>query len=442
MVVKEFISELRTAFPDVEMEQAQTNCDLGNNGYVHVYPKSEDEIVTILQYANEHGKKIVVQGNGSKKGFGGEKETADILLSLSKYKGIVEHGAGDMTVTVKSGTSFQELQEFLSEYKQQVSLDPSWPKYASIGGVIASNDSGPKRLGYGSARDAVIGLRIIYPDGTIIRSGGKVVKNVAGYDMNKMYIGSMGTLGVFTEVTLKLRPLPKKESVVLISFPEGSFEDIHAFAVKILDSMMEPVSLEFLNPSLAQKLIGKKQFTLAISFEDVESSVDYQVKMIQDMKPDQTTLSILLDNEELQSFWNQLYSISPNGVEGNLETKETEACLKVGVKNLSVLNVIRDGQMLQDSHNLVVTAHGGLGHGICQLNLKGAREDVASVITNLCQIVGRLKGYVIIKHAPLSLRQEINVWGDKPTYLFLMEGIKSKIDPNHVLNEKRFLGGI
>ncbi|MDA6161842.1 FAD-binding oxidoreductase, partial [Escherichia coli] len=108
-----------------------------------------------------------------------------------------------MTVTVRSGTRFKDLQDYLAKHNQKISLDPFWPENATIGGIIAANESGPKRLGYGSARDAVIGLRTVYPDGKVIRSGGRVVKNVAGYDMNKLFIGSMGTLGVISEITLK-----------------------------------------------------------------------------------------------------------------------------------------------------------------------------------------------------------------------------------------------
>ena len=219
-----------------------------------------------------------------------------------------------MTLTVRAGTTFQELQEYLAKYKQKISLDPAWPELATIGGIVVANDSGPKRLGYGSSRDVVIGLRNVYPDGTVIRSGGKVVKNVAGYDMNKLFIGAMGTLGVVSEVTVKLRPLAKCESLILLFFPEGILDDIRMFAKTLLDSTLEPVTLELLNPSLSQKLCGQSMYTLAISFEDVESAVRYQEKFVQSMRPSGTSMNILSQNEA-QSFWQQFYTISPNGAE-------------------------------------------------------------------------------------------------------------------------------
>jgi glycolate oxidase FAD binding subunit len=441
MVVAEFLAELQSAFPAIEMEEGHIDHWLGNSGAVNVYPTSEEEIAALLKYANENGKKVSVQGNGTKRGFGGLTEVFDILLDLSKYKGVVEHTVGDMIVTVKSGTPFQELQAYLAEHNQQVSIDSAWPEHATIGGIVASNESGPKRLGYGSARDAVVGLRVVYPDGTVIRTGGKVVKNVAGYDMNKLFIGSMGTIGVISEITLKLRPLPKSESLVLVSFQESMLEELRSFAVNQLDSMIEPVSFELLNPSLADKLAGIKQFTLAIGFEDVESAVIYQENRVKSAVPHQAAVHILR-NEELRAFWNQLYRIGPNGIEERPDPSELRAVLKIGVKNMDVLQIMKERDALIDKYNMEVFAHGGLGHGICQLYLKGSEEHIASAIQNLRQKVEQLKGYVIVKHLPLSLRQSIPVWGEKPDYFFLLAGIKAKIDPHRVLNDKRFVGGI
>ncbi|MGZ4160856.1 MAG: FAD-binding oxidoreductase, partial [Neobacillus sp.] len=359
---------------------------------------------------------------------------------MANYKGIIEHTVGDMTLTVKAGTTFKELQEYLSEYKQKIPLDPAWPKQATIGGVIAANDSGPKRLGYGSARDLVIGSRIVYPDGSIIRIGGKTVKNVAGYDMNKLFIGSMGTLGVISEVTVKLRPLQKFESLVLLSFPDGNLNEIRLFTVNLLDSVMEPFTLELLGPSLAERLIGQPSYTLAISFEDVESSVRYQLGFVKDLQP-QNTKFFILEHHDAQVFWSSFYKITPNGCLSS-SGYETRAALKIGVKNMEVIQVIKESHLLQDSHNLIVEAHGGLGHGLCQINLTGASDDVVSAILKLRIFVESLGGYAVIKHLPLALRQQIEVWGEKPAHYFLLEGIKTKVDPNRILNHKRFLGGI
>lgn len=441
MIVEELVTELRSIFSD---EQIKTNVNmnhpLGNSGVLTVYPKTEEEIVNVLKYANENKKTVTVEGGGTKRGYGGLIETTDILFSLEKYKGIVEHTVGDMTLTVKAGTTFKEIQDYLAKHHQKISLDPFLPEHATIGGVIAANDSGPKRLGYGSARDAVIGLRMIYPDGTVIRSGGKVVKNVAGYDMNKLFIGSMGTLGVISEVTVKLRPVPKHESLIHLSFPDGNLEEIRAFSARLLDSMMEPVTLELLCPSLSETLTGEKSYSLAISFEDVENSVRYQEEFVKKNQPPGSKLKIF-SNEEATVIWEKFYSIVPNGA-FNSENMLTEARLKIGVVNLDVLKIVREAHLLQDSHNLFVEAHGSLGNGLCQVIFRGSGEDILDSITILREKATQLGGYAVVKHLPLSLREKANVWGDKPAYFFLHEGIKAKIDPNKILNPKRFIGGI
>lgn len=413
---------------------------LGNNGKATVYPTTIEDIVHIVKNANEDGKQITIAGMGTKRGFGGIQGLADIVLSLEKYNGIVEHAAGDMTVTVKAGTRFKALQSFLALHNQMVPLDPAWPEYATIGGVIAANDSGPKRLGYGSARDTVIGMKIIYPDGEVIRTGGKVVKNVAGYDMNKLFVGSMGTLGVISEITLKLRPLPKYASLVFLSFPDNHLEEVRLFAVKLLDSMMEPISLELLNPSVSEILTGQSCYTLAISFEDVESSVHYQEDFVKRHQPANTQVTVLPQNDSGE-FWNQLNTLLPNAVLAG-SAEPTEAALKIGVANLDVLHVLEKCERLTTAYAVSVQAHGGLGHGLCAVQLKGHGDDVVSAIRSLRESVKQLGGYVIIKHLPLSLRQTVDVWGDKPSYFFLMEGIKTKIDPNRILNHQRFVGGL
>jgi glycolate oxidase FAD binding subunit len=441
MITTGILSEIKSIFPDVRIFESGSGANpFGNGGTVTVFPTSEEEIASLLKYANDTNKKINVIGGGTKRGYGGTAENADILLSLENYKGIVEHVSGDMTLTVKPGTAFNEIQDYLLEYNQKIALDPFLPAHSTIGGIIAANESGPKRLGYGSARDAVIGLRIVYPDGKVIRSGGKVVKNVAGYDMNKLFIGAMGTLGVVSEITLKLRPITKAESLLLLKFPGASMETVKAFAIQILDTIVEPVALELMNPALSGKLINEKVFALAISFEDVESSVQYQEEFVRKIQPSGTELSVLKE-QDAKSFWAEFYGNVPNAnepVDGN----EIEAALKIGTVNMDVTEILKVCETVQDTHNLLVEAHGGLGHGISQVVLRGAEQDIISAIQTLREKAVQLNGYAVVKHLPLALRRQVQVWGEKPAYQFLLDGVKAKVDPNRILNPGRFVGGI
>ncbi|WP_051353315.1 FAD-binding oxidoreductase [Thalassobacillus devorans] len=411
----------------------------GNNGVEMAVPGSEEEIADILHKANENGKKIAIISGGTKRGYGGLKNDYDILLSLAQYKGVVEHTAGDMTVTVRPGTTIKELQDFLREFDQMASIDPAWPEQATIGGVIAANESGPKRMKYGSARDLVIGLRVAYPDGTVIRTGGKVVKNVAGYDMNKLFIGSMGTLGVITEVTMKLRPVPKCESLVKLFVSKEQLEDLKTFVVQIQDSMIEPASLELVNPALSKKLFNRDVYTLLVAFEDVENSVRYQEKWIEDNKLSGMDMDVS-SQTEAQAFWNAFSKVSPNSLTDD-EVNSTRAVIKIGSKNLDVFEWLAEAETLQ-TKNMTIKMHGGLGHGITNAICTGNESEVKQAIERIRSRAEDRKGYAIVKHLPYALRHEIDVWGKKPAYFFLFEGIKKKNDPNNTLNHKRFAGGI
>ena len=410
--------------------------DIGNYGSYLISPKTEEEISAILKYAYEQSLSVIPMGGGTKRGFGGTVEKADILLSLSDYKGVVEYSEGDMTLTVRAGTTMQDLKEYLGKHQQMLPLDPMWPSHATIGGMIAANDSGPKRFRYGSARDLVIGTRLVYPDGRVLRTGGKVVKNVAGYDMNKLFIGSMGTLAVLTEITLKLRPVPKYESLVILHFSQ--LQDVLPFAIRLLDSMIEPVSLELLSPSTNFILNGKEGYALAIAFEDVEKAVHYQEDWVQTHKPDAVIIE-LINQEDARNWWRRFAELAPAVIPGtNLDSR---VALKIGSKNLDALDLVASCHELGEKLGIHVEAHGGLGHGISKAYLGGG--DLA----RYADFIGQLRksekaAYVIIQHAAMALRQELDVWGEKPSYFALLEGIKKAIDPKRILNPNRFVGGI
>src|ERR1035437_7507740 len=175
-------------------------------------PKKTEEIPAIARYANQHSLAIEITGASTKRSWGNPIQpnpvTADILLlDPTHLTGVVSHSWQDLTATVAAGTPWATMQRTLAQHNQQVALDPLWPETATIGGIIATNDSGPMRLKYGSLRDLIIGMTIVLADGTIAKSGGKVVKNVAGYDLHKLMTGAFGTLGAIAEVTFRLHPI-------------------------------------------------------------------------------------------------------------------------------------------------------------------------------------------------------------------------------------------
>ncbi|KMM38328.1 hypothetical protein AB986_03185 [Alkalihalobacillus macyae] len=409
----------------------------GNVSSKIVYPESEDEVVALVTEANDTGKKLSIVSGGTKLGYGGTKSDYDLTLSLKKLSGIIEHTVGDMTVTVKPGTTVTELQTFLGQYNQMVSLDPSSPSTATIGGVIAANESGPKRLKYGSARDHVIGMRVVYANGKIIRTGGKVVKNVAGYDMNKLFIGSMGTLGVVTEITLKLRPIPKHKSLVILSVREEALDNLKAFTKLVQDSLLEPVSLELVTPSMAKRLIDRDEYCLLIALEDVKKSVQFQEVWIDQHKPEEVVMTA---HPTPDYFWKTFSELAPNSLTDVGEY--THGVLKIGTKNLDVFPLLQECVRTHHEGRIKVEASGGAGHGLSTIILSGNDASVVDAIQHFQSFATALNGYAVVKHLPSELRKELTIWGEHDGLFKLYKGIKYKQDPNNTLNQQRFIGGI
>lgn len=413
----------------------------GNHAFTRVYPESEEEIAAVLRYAHEQGLSVIPSGNGTKRGYGGLDETADILLSLARMTGITEHSAGDLTMAVRPGTTIEAINEALKPHGQMLPLDVPWPEEATIGGVIAANDSGPKRLKYGSARDMVIGLRVVYPDGKVIRTGGNVVKNVAGYDMNKLFIGSMGTLGVISEVRVKLRPLPPFQSLLLIPFDEADHDALSAFVIDLQNSHLEPSALELLSPRLARRLAGGSTWTLAVAFEDREKAVIAQESWVKEKR---ATDIIAFRQDAAARWWREFSRIAPNaaGRGPDPPTHATEIAIKIGSKNADVIPLLLTGDALAEALGVTMHGHGGVGHGISRLYAQGADAALLQYVEEVRRAAEDKEGYAVVTHMPLSLRRRCDAWGGMPAHFPLLRAIKQTIDPKCVLNPRRFVGGL
>ncbi len=210
-------------------------------GKILVSPQTTEDVAAITRYANEHGLSIEIIGAGTKRGWG-NPVNGDILLATTSLVGVRQHSWQDLTATVAAGTPWAAMQQALAAHNQQVALDPLWPETATVGGIIATNDSGSLRLKYGSLRDLIIGMTIVLADGTVAKSGGKVVKNVAGYDLHKLMTGAYGTLGVITEVTFRLHPIPATTATWAI--PAQTLDPLRDFMMGVLDSHLSAQAMQ------------------------------------------------------------------------------------------------------------------------------------------------------------------------------------------------------
>src|SRR5215472_13270245 len=214
-----------------------------------VIPETVEQVAQIVALANQQGLTLLTRGGGSRMNLGGIPEQLDILLETTKLTRLLEHEAPDLTCHVEAGITLAALQAQLATKGQRLALDPPDAQQATIGGILASNASGPKRLRYGTARDMVIGLHVVQASGEVASSGGRVVKNVAGYDLNKLYIGSLGTLGIIVEANFKLQPLPTNKRTLLLTFANS--QDIMQAAIAIQNSPLTPSAMELIDSGAA-----------------------------------------------------------------------------------------------------------------------------------------------------------------------------------------------
>jgi glycolate oxidase FAD binding subunit len=298
---------------------------------------------------------------------------------------------------------------------------------------------------YGSARDYLIASRICYPDGTLIRTGAKVVKNVAGYDMNKLFIGSMGTLGVFTELTFKIRPIPVYAGALAIR--SSDLLKLRKLQEILLDSQFEPSAVEWVNGRLGGHIFEEafEGAVLLVSFEDVERSVQFQLNWLMNAC---NSLGIAVQerisgHQATQDVFSRLRKHLPNS------NDISDDKLVVSVKLLSMIAevpaVCETAQHAANEKGLMLDFHGGLYTGISRATVRAGWEQQQEVLEWLRTIesfLGQLNGRSVIEVAPREIKQKLNVWGTEAGDWNLMKGIKNKIDPKRILNPGRFVGGI
>jgi len=409
-----------------------------------VFPESEQEAVKVIRWAGGSQVSILPEGQGALAGYGNPVQKEAVTLSLARYHQVTEHSVGDLTVTVQAGTLLSHLQAVLKEKGQMLPLDPGWPEMRTAGGIVAAALTGPKRLKYGTPRDWVIGLRVILADGRVIRTGGKVVKNVAGYDMNKLFVGSFGTLGIITECTFKLRPLPPEETVIILEH-----SDVNALlrlSRRILDSSLEPSAIEIVNsPVLSALLPGDHAtFGLMIGFEDEAKAVDKeQDQVVKWAKEEGIRLRETFRNEWAAALWRAFGELMPHAKDS--ESSGAKVAVKISTLPDQAAAAVQMIHYLAKEMGIDAMVHGGTGTGITFAVLQPKRDQwimAKELIEKVRQRIEEKFGYVVILHAPSFFKELIPVWGRTPAGLFLMRKIKVQLDPEGRFNPGRWVGGI
>ncbi|HXB61532.1 MAG TPA: FAD-binding oxidoreductase [Acidobacteriaceae bacterium] len=392
--------------------------------HLHVAPADTQQIAAVLQYADARGLTVTPVGGRTKNGWG-NPVPQQLTLEMHRMNTVHEHAWQDMTCTVQAGCTWAAMQTALARHNQHVALDPLWPGNATVGGIIAANDSGALRLKYGGLRDLIIGMTIVLADGTIAKSGGKVVKNVAGYDLHKLMTGAFGTLGVIAEVNFRLHPMEKTLQTWSITASDAFSLDKPLRA--LLDSQLAPIS--------AQVRCGPKSASLDVrlaSSPERKSSQHLALEQIADGH------DVTLAEESIWSERERLASHNGSGPEQSGRGTD-HAVLKVSLPHDEICNFLARVQLIPSD----VSAHAvAQAHGLLLLRIEGSADSLVQTVTTLCAEVSALGGSVFIQTASAALRESIDVWGEPPAAIALMHEIKRQFDPNRTLNPGRFVGGI
>ncbi|MDJ0734160.1 MAG: FAD-binding oxidoreductase [Nostocaceae cyanobacterium] len=389
----------------------------GNTPSCIVYPGTEEELAAVITTAHKNHWRVLPCGNGSKLHWGGLAKGVDIVVSTKRLNNLIEHAVGDLTITVEAGIKFADIQEILAKEHQFLALDPNVPESATIGGIIATGNTGSLRQRYGSVRDQILGIRFVRSDGEVAKAGGKVVKNVAGYDLMKLFTGSYGTLGVITQVTFRVYPLPQASQTVVLT---GSGENVSKAASILRNYALTPTQADLVSPQLVSDLGLGQGMGLMARFQSIPESVKEQSQRLLQVGEKLGLHGTYVAGDEAD-LWKRLRESM------NVGHHESAITCKIGVLPTAAVDVLQQAEL--------GVVHVGSGLGMLRFeDEKGLLE-----MQNFCEAKG---GFLSVLVAPIRVKENLDVWGYTGNALELMRLIKKQFDGEEILSCGRFVGGI
>ena len=407
------------------------------------YPSTPAALAAMVQADDR--QPLLPCGAGSKLAWGGlvgglkdkEKTLPLLVVSTERLNRLIDHAIGDLTVTVEAGMRFADVQATLATAGQYLPIDPAYPDHATIGGIIATADTGSLRQRYNGVRDLLLGVSIVRADGQVAKAGGRVVKNVAGYDLMKLFTGSYGTLGIITQATLRVYPLPEASQTIVLS---GEAAAIAHATQLLLSSSLTPASADLLSESIAAAMDVGKGTALAVRFQSMMPSVQEQTnRMIEVSKALGLAIASFSGTDDT-ALWQRLRErltaappISAITCKIGIRPSATVALLAILTQHHNELTIAPESGQLP-----LAQIHAASGLGRLLLDAATPPETLLN-IRSFCQENG---GFLSILQAPVALKQAIDVWGYNGNALYLMRQLKQQFDPQNRLSPHRFVGGI
>ena len=382
-------------------------------------PASREALAETLAWAASEQIRVRVSGGGTKLDWGAPGDTVDLLLSTAALCDIVEHRHGDLTTTVEAGATLASVNAALAVHGQRLPWDPPWPEQATIGGIVATNDSGPRRHGHGTPRDSIIGVTMARVDGRVAKAGGIVVKNVAGYDLSRLLTGSFGCLGVILTATFKLAPDPPASRTVEVTV--DSLEAAAPIAAELASSPLTPTAIE----------LSWAPARLLVRFESVEASVAQQAEAARAIVGTRGDAVVRSGGDEEETWRRHAAHWSSGGTLVKLSTVPAEL--------FPTLVRVRD-RAATDGLEMAVAGRAGLG-GV-DVRLNAPLDAQARLVGDLRERLPIGRGSAVIRRGDPGLRRIVDAWGPIGDGMRVMTAIKRQFDPDGLLNTGRGPGGL
>ncbi|HYB98395.1 MAG TPA: FAD-binding oxidoreductase [Candidatus Limnocylindrales bacterium] len=377
-----------------------------------VTARDPDQVRNAVEEARAKRLGIVVSGGGTRLHVGNVPRSFDIKLSTTAIGRIVEQNPEDMTVTCEAGVSLLRLQRNLAKTGQRLCVDVAVDERSTLGGIVASNAAGGLRYGFGTPRDLVLGMTVIDGAGRTVHAGGRVVKNVAGYDLVRLFTGSLGSLGIVMEMTLRTHPQPDAAATLVFDYAAAS--ELDAARARLVASPLPLAALDFAVDAGADTAV----WSLVVRIEGTEAEVAYQGDRVCELAR--------RDPAQALEEW-----LSPAHVDGG-----DGVTIRVGTAPAELLMLVQDAVAAARGH--AVFAGGHLGDGIARIHVPAGGEAALSALMSATAGAGTR----VIERAPTAARRGMDVWSPVPASLDLMRELKRRFDPDGVLAPGRLVGGL
>ena len=441
-----------------------------------VFPKNTRQVSDVVRLAHVNNLGLIPWGSGTHMTMGNPPKRLDLVLSTSRMNHIIDVDTANLTITVEAGVKFRDIQARLATQEDRcylpledlateadevicsdrshsgsfLPMDPPQADKATIGGIIATNAAGPRRLLYRLPRDLILGVRMVAPTGDIVGSGGKTVKNVSGYDVSKLAVGSLGSLGIICEMTFKLLPLPEKMETLLFSFK--SFDAASAFADQIFETSLLPAAVEVLTNHACSQVamegipdFSESPYGVAVALEGFVPAVARMSDELTTMAKSLGTIAdTRLEGNRHQAFWLAMSNLGRTfeSEHPGLITLKVNTPVSQWAKTMNTL----EATLSEADLPYALQAHAGNGVCLARLLLDGEDNDTmekaVDTVNRLSNLYSEKDGSLVVQTVPSQWKAQLNVWGTPGSAFPVMKRLKEKIDPLGIMNPGRFVGGL